>query len=59
MGRLEGKSVIITGRWQRHRARGLGVLFAREGARLVIVDRAEGVKEPPSWSSMPAAPSRP
>ena len=44
MGRLEGKSVIITGA-----ASGIGraasILFAKEGAKLVIVDRADGVKE--------------
>jgi NAD(P)-dependent dehydrogenase (short-subunit alcohol dehydrogenase family) len=44
MGRLEGKSVIITGA-----ASGIGraasLLFAKEGARLVAVDKTEGVKE--------------
>jgi NAD(P)-dependent dehydrogenase (short-subunit alcohol dehydrogenase family) len=44
MGRLEGKSVIITGA-----ASGIGraaaQLFAREGARLIIVDRSDAVKE--------------
>jgi NAD(P)-dependent dehydrogenase (short-subunit alcohol dehydrogenase family) len=44
MGRLEGKSVIITGA-----ASGIGraasLLFTREGAKLIAVDRSEGVKE--------------
>jgi NAD(P)-dependent dehydrogenase (short-subunit alcohol dehydrogenase family) len=44
MGRLEGKSVIITGAGS-----GIGraatLLFAKEGARLIAVDRSEAVKE--------------
>lgn len=44
MGRLQGKSVIITGAGS-----GIGraacLLFAREGARLIAVDRADGVTE--------------
>jgi len=44
MGRLEGKSVIITGA-----ASGIGraaaLLFAAEGAKLIAVDRAEAVHE--------------
>src|SRR3982074_2279006 len=44
MGRLEGKSVIITGAGSGI-GRAASILFAKEGARLVIVDRAEGVKE--------------
>ncbi len=44
MGRLEGKSVIITGAGS-----GIGraatLLFAKEGARLVAVDRTDAVKE--------------
>jgi NAD(P)-dependent dehydrogenase (short-subunit alcohol dehydrogenase family) len=44
MGRLEGKSVIITGA-----ASGIGraatLLFAKEGARLIAVDRTDAVKE--------------
>jgi len=43
MGRLEGKSVIITG-GQRHR-RAASLLFTKEGAKLIAVDRTEGVKE--------------
>src|SRR5881396_2922307 len=44
MGRLEGKSVVITGAGSGI-GRAASVLFAREGAKLVIVDRTEGVKE--------------
>ena len=44
MGRLEGKSVIITGAGSGI-GRAASLLFAREGSKLVIVDRAEGVKE--------------
>lgn len=44
MGRLEGKSAIVTGA-----ASGIGrasaILFAREGASLVIADKADGVHE--------------
>jgi NAD(P)-dependent dehydrogenase (short-subunit alcohol dehydrogenase family) len=44
MGRLEGKSIIVTGAGS-----GIGraatLLFAREGAKLVAVDRSEAVKE--------------
>src|SRR6202453_179201 len=44
MGRLEGKSVIITGAGSGI-DRAASLLFTREGARLIAVDRAEGVKE--------------
>src|ERR1700681_4873254 len=44
MGRLEGKSVIITGAGS-----GIGraalLLFTKDGAKLIAVDRTEGVKE--------------
>ena len=44
MGRLEGKSVIITGAGS-----GIGraatLLFAKEGAKLIAVDRTDGVNE--------------
>ena len=44
MGRLDGKTAVITGA-----ASGIGrasaLLFAREGARLVLCDRAEAVRE--------------
>src|SRR5450759_1497123 len=43
MGRLEGKSVIITGAGSGI-GRAASLLFAKEGARLVIVDRSESVK---------------
>jgi NAD(P)-dependent dehydrogenase (short-subunit alcohol dehydrogenase family) len=44
MGRLEGKSVIITGAGSGI-GRAAAVLFSREGAKLVIVDKTDGVKE--------------
>lgn len=44
MGRLEGRSVIITGAGSGI-GRAASLLFAREGARLVVVDRSEAVKE--------------
>ena len=44
MGRIEGKSVIITGAGSGI-GRAASLLFAKEGARLVIVDRSESVKE--------------
>ncbi len=44
MGRLEGKSVIITGAGSGI-GRAASLLFTGEGARLIAVDRAEGVKE--------------
>jgi NAD(P)-dependent dehydrogenase (short-subunit alcohol dehydrogenase family) len=44
MGRLEGKSVIITGAGSGI-GRAAALLFTREGARLIAVDKTEGVKE--------------
>jgi NAD(P)-dependent dehydrogenase (short-subunit alcohol dehydrogenase family) len=44
MGRLEGKSVIITGAGSGI-GRAASLLFTREGARLIAVDRSESVKE--------------
>jgi short-subunit dehydrogenase len=44
MGRLEGKSVVITGAGSGI-GRAASVLFSKEGAKLIIVDRTEGVKE--------------
>jgi NAD(P)-dependent dehydrogenase (short-subunit alcohol dehydrogenase family) len=44
MGRLEGKSVIITGAGSGI-GRAASLLFAREGARLVAVDRSDAVRE--------------
>ena len=44
MGRLEGKSVIITGAGSGI-GRAASLLFSKEGAKLVIVDRSESVKE--------------
>ena len=38
MGRLEGKSVIITGAGSGI-GRAAALLFAKEGARLLVVDR--------------------
>lgn len=44
MGRLEGKSVIITGAGSGI-GRAAALLFSKEGARLTAVDRNENVKE--------------
>jgi len=44
MGRLEGKSIIITGAGSGI-GRAASLLFTKEGARLIAVDRSEGVKE--------------
>jgi NAD(P)-dependent dehydrogenase (short-subunit alcohol dehydrogenase family) len=44
MGRLAGKSVIITGAGSGI-GRAASLLFTKEGARLVAVDRTDGVKE--------------
>jgi len=44
MGSLEGKSVIITGAGSGI-GRAASLLFTKEGARLIAVDRSEGVKE--------------
>ncbi len=44
MGRLEGKSVVITGAGSGI-GRAASLLFTREGAKLIAVDRSESVKE--------------
>jgi NAD(P)-dependent dehydrogenase (short-subunit alcohol dehydrogenase family) len=44
MGRLEGKSIIITGAGSGI-GRAASLLFTREGAKLIAVDRTEGVNE--------------
>ena len=44
MGRLEGKSVIITGAGSGI-GRAASLLFAKEGAKLIAVDRSESVQE--------------
>ena len=44
MGRLQGKSVIITGAGSGI-GRAASLLFTREGAKLIAVDRTEGVNE--------------
>jgi NAD(P)-dependent dehydrogenase (short-subunit alcohol dehydrogenase family) len=44
MGRLEGKSVVITGAGSGI-GRAAALLFTKEGAKLIAVDRSEGVKE--------------
>jgi len=44
MGRLEGKSVIITGAGSGI-GRAASLMFTKEGAKLIAVDRAEGVNE--------------
>src|SRR3954470_13434683 len=44
MGRLQGKSVIITGAGSGI-GRAAALLFAKEGARLIAVDRSRNVEE--------------
>jgi NAD(P)-dependent dehydrogenase (short-subunit alcohol dehydrogenase family) len=44
MGRLEGKSVIITGAGSGI-GRAASLLFSKEGAKLIIVDRSDSVME--------------
>jgi NAD(P)-dependent dehydrogenase (short-subunit alcohol dehydrogenase family) len=44
MGRLEGKSVVITGAGSGI-GRAASLMFTKEGARLIAVDRSEAVKE--------------
>src|SRR3979409_2500324 len=44
MGRLEGKSVVITGAGSGI-GRAASLLFTKEGAKLIAVDRSEAVKE--------------
>jgi NAD(P)-dependent dehydrogenase (short-subunit alcohol dehydrogenase family) len=44
MGRLEGKSIIITGAGSGI-GRAAALLFSKEGAKLIAVDRTEGVKD--------------
>jgi NAD(P)-dependent dehydrogenase (short-subunit alcohol dehydrogenase family) len=44
MGRLAGKSVIITGAGSGI-GRAASLLFSKEGARLIAVDRSDGVRE--------------
>ncbi len=44
MGRLEGKSVIITGAGSGI-GRAASLLFSKEGAKLIAVDRTEAVKD--------------
>ena len=44
MGRLEGKSVIITGAGSGI-GRAASLLFTKEGAKLIAVDKTEAVKE--------------
>ncbi|MGJ4883172.1 SDR family oxidoreductase [Bradyrhizobium sp. SZCCHNS3052] len=44
MGRLEGKSVIITGAGSGI-GRAASLMFTKEGARLIAVDRSDAVKE--------------
>jgi NAD(P)-dependent dehydrogenase (short-subunit alcohol dehydrogenase family) len=44
MGRLEGKSIIITGAGSGI-GRAAALLFRKEGAKLIAVDRTEGVKD--------------
>jgi NAD(P)-dependent dehydrogenase (short-subunit alcohol dehydrogenase family) len=44
MGRLEGKSVIITGAGSGI-GRAASLMFAKEGAKLIVVDRSDSVQE--------------
>src|SRR5512143_4142169 len=44
MGRMQGKSVIITGAGSGI-GRAASLLFTREGAKLIAVDRTEAVKD--------------
>jgi len=44
MGRLDGKSIVITGAGSGI-GRAASLLFSKEGARLIAVDRSEGVKD--------------
>jgi len=44
MGRLEGKSIVITGAGSGI-GRAASLLFAKEGAKLIAVDRTEGVND--------------
>ena len=44
MGRLEGRSIVITGAGSGI-GRATSLIFAAEGARLVIVDRTDGIDE--------------
>jgi NAD(P)-dependent dehydrogenase (short-subunit alcohol dehydrogenase family) len=44
MGRLEGKSVIVTGAGSGI-GRAASLLFTKEGAKLIAVDRTDGVKD--------------
>src|SRR3954469_7506785 len=44
MGRLEGKSVVITGAGSGI-GRAASLLFSKEGAKLIIVDKPHGLKE--------------
>lgn len=44
MGRLEGKSVVITGAGSGI-GRAASLLFTKEGARLIAVDKTEAVRE--------------
>src|ERR1044072_3867289 len=50
MGRLEGKSVIITGAGSGI-GRAASRLFAKEGAKLIAVDRSDSVQEAPKLVS--------
>src|SRR3979411_903782 len=50
MGRLEGKSVVITGAGSGI-GRAASLLFTKEGAKLIAVDRSHRVKETESMVS--------
>src|ERR1700724_361457 len=58
MGRLEGKSVIITGAGSGI-GRAASLLFTKEGAKLIAVDRTEAVKETVELVRLGGGPAEP
>jgi NAD(P)-dependent dehydrogenase (short-subunit alcohol dehydrogenase family) len=58
MGRLEGKSVIITGAGSGI-GRAASLLFTKEGAKLIAVDHTDGVEETVAQIQKAGAPRKP